>query len=88
MTEVPANARPITVDELRPFFVGHEAILDLALVRFHHAVEQQKNAMLLERIEALEAEVITLDPADDDDDADEVIVLADLPDDGDDLGQD
>lgn len=37
------DPRPITVDELRPFFAGHEVVLELALTRYHLAVEKQKN---------------------------------------------
>lgn len=36
--------RPITVDELRPFFAGHEIVLELALTRYHLAVAQQSLA--------------------------------------------
>ena len=59
MVDFQEQPRPITVDELRPFFAGHEPVLELALARFHLAVEREKvRALVAERANLEEEERI------------------------------
>jgi hypothetical protein len=50
------DQRPITADELAPFFKGYEEVFDLAVTRYHLAAERQRTLALEAQLADTETE--------------------------------